>query len=67
MKHSFGYFDKLSVPVPLPMLPPEATQIGTSSITFASYDGRTTYFSNLQTFDCHDQYDDNARKLRMIY
>ena len=49
----------------LPMHPPEAVQIGTSSFAFAEADGQTVYFSNLEPFDCHAEGDRPARLLRI--
>ncbi len=49
----------------LPFSPPDATQIGTSCFSFASQNGRTFSFSNLEPFDCHDEDDRQALLLRL--
>ena len=48
----------------LPIHPPDAVRIGTSCFSFASLDGRTVYFSNLEPFDFHDEADRPAMLLR---
>lgn len=49
----------------LAMHPADAMRIGTSCFSFASEDGRTVYFSNLEPFDCHDENDRAAMLLRI--
>ncbi len=49
----------------LPVSPPEAAQIGASCFSFASDDGQTVYFSNLEPFDCHGEDDRPAMLLRV--
>ena len=49
----------------LPMHPSDAVRIGASCFSFASGDGRTVYFSNLEPFDCHDENDRPAMLLRI--
>ena len=49
----------------LPVSPPEAVQIGASCFSFASDDGQTVYFSNLEPFDCHGEDDRPAMLLRV--
>ncbi|MDE0698866.1 MAG: hypothetical protein OXH76_23855, partial [Boseongicola sp.] len=49
----------------LPVSPPEAVRIGASCFSFASDDGKTVYFSNLEPFDCHDEGDRPAMLLRV--
>ncbi len=49
----------------LAMHPSDAVQIGASCFSFASDDGQTVYFSNLEPFDCHDENDRGAMLLRI--
>ena len=47
------------------MHPSDAIQIGASCFSFASHDGRTFYFSNLEPFDCHGEGNRPAMLLRV--
>ncbi len=49
----------------LAMHPSDAVQIGASCFSFASEDGQTVCFSNLEPFDCHDENDRPAMRLRI--
>ncbi len=49
----------------LAMNPADAVRIGASCFSFASGDGRTACFSNLEPFDCHDESDRPAMLLRI--
>ena len=59
------FFGRLALMYTLPMQPPEAVPIGTSSFSFAAIDGRITCFSNLEPYDGHDEADRGAMLLRI--
>ncbi|MCY4589380.1 MAG: helix-turn-helix domain-containing protein [Alphaproteobacteria bacterium] len=49
----------------LSMHPPHAIHVGSSCFSFASRDGQTVSFSNLEPFDFHDEGDRPAMLLRI--
>ncbi len=51
--------------ISLPLQRAKATAIGDTVFSFATENGRTVYFSNLEPFDCHAEGDRAARLLRI--
>ena len=51
--------------ISLPLKRAKAAGIGDTVFSFATENGRTVYFSNLEPFDCHAEGDRTARLLRI--